>query len=146
MTCAAFLDRLYDDDVRAAQRGRGTIPPDLARHMLDCDACRTAYDFASADELLLTGTLLESPPPIWRAQVLRQMATPPRAAWALRIATVNHVVTWGILAMAASTVLTGQGSAAAYVAAFLTGGTAALLPSSLGKQWMGLLSRPFRWV
>jgi hypothetical protein len=148
VTCAAFLDRLYDDDARAAQRGKGTIPPDLARHMLDCEACRPAYDVASADELLLTRTLLESPPQIWRAEVLRQIqsATPPRAAWTQRIATVNEVVTWGILAMAASTVLTGQSSTATYVAAFLAGGAAALLPPSLGKQWMGLLSRPFRWV
>ena len=128
------------------QRGQGAIPPDLARHMLDCEACRTAYDFASADELLLTRTLLESPPPLWRAEVLRQIARSPRAAWTQRIATVNQVVTWGILAMAASHVLMGQGSTAAYVAAFLTGGAAALLPPSLGKEWMVLLSRPFRWV
>ena len=59
---------------------------------------------------------------------------------------MNEVVTWGILAIAASNVLMGQGSTAAYVAAFLTGGTAALLPSSLGKHWMGLLSRPLRWI
>ena len=146
MTCAAFLYRLYDDDARAAQRGRGTIPPDLVRHMLECEACRAAYDFASADELLLTRTLLAAPTQRWRAEVLRQIARSPRSAWTQRIATVNEVVTWGILAVAASHVLMGEGSTAAYVAAFLTGGAAALLPPTLGKQWMVLLSRPFRWV
>ncbi len=74
------------------------------------------------------------------------MARSPRTAWTHRIATVNEVVTWGILAVAASNVLMGESSTAGYVAAFLTGGAAALLPPSLGKQWMGLLSRPFRWV
>ena len=33
MTCEAFLDRLYDDDVRAAQCGRGPVPTDMAGHM-----------------------------------------------------------------------------------------------------------------
>jgi hypothetical protein len=146
VNCAAFLDRLYDDDARAAQRGRGPVPADMARHMLDCEVCRAAYDFASADEALLTRTLLDSPPQVWRAEVLRQIARSPRAAWTQRIATVNEVVTWGILAVAASHVLMGEGSTAAYVAAFLTGGTAALLPSSLGKHWMALIRRPFRWV
>jgi hypothetical protein len=146
VTCAAFLDRLYDDDARAAQRGGRTIPPDIVRHMLECEACRAAFDLASADELLLARTILESPPPLWRAEVLREIARAPRSAWTQRIARVNEVVTWGILAVAASRVLMGEGSTGAYVAAFLTGGAAALLPPNLGKQWMALLSRPFRWV
>ncbi len=146
MTCAAFLDRLYDDDARAAERGRGTIPADMVRHMLDCEVCRTAFDIASADELLLNRTLLDSPPQVWRAEVLRRIAPSPGVAWTQRIATMNEVVTWGILAMAASNVLMGESSTAGYVAAFLTGGAAALLHPSLGQQWMALLSRPFRWV
>jgi hypothetical protein len=146
VTCAIFLDRLYDDDARAAERGGGPIPPDMARHMLDCEVCRAAYDVAAADELLLARTLSDSPPQVWRAEVLRQIARSPRSAWTQRIATVNEVVAWGVLAVAASHVLMGEGSTAAYVAAFLTGGAAALLPPTLGKQWMVLLSRPFRWV
>jgi predicted anti-sigma-YlaC factor YlaD len=146
VTCDAFLDRLYDDDARAAERGQATVPPDMAAHLLVCEACRSVYDAAGADELLLTRALLDSPPQAWRAEVLRQIAKSPRAAWTQRIATVNGVVTWGILAMAASTVLSGQSSTAEYVAAFLTGGVAALLPASLGRQWMALLRRPFRWV
>jgi hypothetical protein len=146
VTCDAFLDRLYDDDARAVERGQGTVPPDMAAHMLACGACRSAFDSAGVDELLLTRALLDSPPPAWRAEILRQIARSPRAAWTQRIATVNQVVTWGILAMGASHVLLGEGSSAAFVAAFLTGGLAALLHPSLGRQWMGLLRRPFRWV
>ena len=122
-------------EARFRQTWRGTCSS------VTCAGRRTT--FASADELLLTGTLLDSPPPIWRAEVLRQMmARPPRAAWTQRIATVNEVVTWGILAMAASAVLTGQGSTAAYVAAFLTGGAAALLPRSVGKAVDGAAQSP----
>ncbi len=145
MTCEAFLDRLYDDDARAAERGQGTIPPEMAGHMLVCEVCRSAYDSAVADELLLTRALIDSPPPAWRAGVLRQLARSPREAWTQRIATMNEFVTWGILAIAASHVLLGEGSTAAFVCAFLTGGAAALLHPSLGKQWM-VLRRSFRWV
>ena len=77
MTCEAFLDRLYDDDARAAERGQGTIPPEMARHMLVCEVCRSAYDSAVADELLLTHALLDSPPPAWRAGILRQTRALP---------------------------------------------------------------------
>jgi hypothetical protein len=139
VNCEAFLDRLYDNDARAAGRGQGRIPPDMAPHMLTCDRCRAAYDAARADDLLLARALLEAPPPAWRAQVLRQVArSPQHASWSQRIAAVNEVVIWGILAVAASQVLLGQSSTAAYVAAFWAGGAAALLRPGMVKHWQVL--------
>jgi hypothetical protein len=114
--------------------------------MFVCEVCRAAYDCAVADERLLTSALLDSPPPAWRAEVLRQIARAARPSWTQRIATVNEVVTWGILGVATSHVLLGEGTAAAYVMAFCAAGTAALLHPRLGEQWMVLLRRPFRWV
>ena len=145
MTCDAFLDHLYDNDVRAAGRGVGTLPPEMAAHMLVCDKCRAAYDAARADDRLLTRVLLDVPSPAWRAEVLRQIARVPRTSWSQRIATVNDVVIWGILALAASQILLGERSIAAYVAAFGAGGAAALLGPSLAKHWQAL-RRPLRWV
>jgi hypothetical protein len=145
LNCEAFLDRLYDNDARAAGRGLGSIPPDMAAHMLACDICRAAYDAARADDLLLTRALMDVPSPAWRAEVLRQMARSPQASWSQRIATVNEVVIWGILAVAASQVLLGQSSPAAYFAAFGAGGAAALLRPSMVKHWQ-VLRRPLRWV
>ena len=145
MNCEAFLDRLYDNDARAAGRGLGKIPPDMAAHMLACDTCRAAYHAARADDLLLTRALLDVPSPAWRAEVLRQMARSPHASWSQRIATVNEGVIWGILAVAASQVLLGESSTAAYVAAFWAGGAAALLRPSMVKHWQ-VLRRPLRWV
>ncbi len=145
MTCEAFLDRLYDNDARAAGRGLGTIPPDMGAHMLSCDGCRAAYHAARADDLLLTSALLDVPSPAWRAEVLRQIARSPRASWSQRIATVNETVVWGILAVAASQILLGGSSTAASVAAFWTGGAAALLRPSMAKHWQ-VLRRPLRWV
>jgi hypothetical protein len=100
LNCEAFLDHLYDNDVRAAGRGLGKLPPDMAAHMLVCDKCRAAYHAARADDLLLTRALLDVPSPAWRAEVLRQIARVPRTSWSQRIATVNEVVIWGILAVA----------------------------------------------
>ena len=108
MNCEAFLDHLYDNDVRAAGRGLGKLPPDMAAHMLVCDKCRAAYHAARVDDLLLTRALLDVPSPAWRAEVLRQIARVPRTSWSQRIATVNEVVIWGILAVAASQILLGQ--------------------------------------
>jgi hypothetical protein len=145
LNCDAFLARLYDNDARAAGRGLGNIPPDMAAHMLACDRCRAAYHAARADDLLLTRALLDVPPLAWRAEVLRQMARSPHASWSQRIATVNVVVIWGILAVAASQVLLGESSTATYVAAFWAGGAAALLRPSMVKHWQ-VLRRPLRWV
>jgi hypothetical protein len=145
LNCEAFLDRLYDNDARMAGRGLGNVPPDMAAHMLACDRCRAAYRAARADDLLLTRALLDVPSPAWRAEVLRQMARSPHASWSQRIATVNEVVIWGILAVAGSQVLLGESSTAAYVAAFGAGGAGALLGPSLAKHWQAL-RRPLRWV
>lgn len=135
MNCEIFLNRLYDSDARAAARGVGKIPPDMAAHMLACDRCRAAYHAARADDRLLTRALLDVPSPAWRAEVLRQLARSPRGSWSQRIATVNEVLIWGILAVAASQVLLGESSTAAYVAAFWAGGAAALLRPSMVKHW-----------
>lgn len=145
MNCERFLDRLYDDDVRAAGRGLGEMPPDLAAHMLACEGCRAAYQAARADDLLLTRALLDVPSPAWRAEVLRQVARSPRASWSLRIATVNEVVIGGILGVAAAQILPGEPSTAASVAAFWAGGAAALLRPSLTRHWQAI-RRPLRWV
>jgi hypothetical protein len=146
VNCDAFLDRLYDDDARAAERGLGEIPPDMTAHMLTCSTCRAAYDAAQADDLLLTHALLDAPSHAWRAEVLRQISRSPRASWSQRIATVNEVVVWGILAVAASQILLGGSTTAAYVAAFWAGGAAALLRPNLSKQWQVLRRPLLRWV
>jgi hypothetical protein len=143
--CATFLDRLYDDDVRAAGRGLADIPRDMAAHMLECGTCRSAYDAARADDLLLTRALIDVPSPAWRAEVLRQISRSPRAFWARRIATVNEIVLGGILAVAASQILLGESSPPTYIAAFWAGGTAVLLRPRLVKHWQ-LVRRPLRWV
>jgi len=135
MTCQAFLDRLYDEDARAAARGAAPVPADMGAHMHGCAECRTAYDAARADEQLLVHALLDSPPLDWGADVARRIARPRRSPWTYGIATANELVTWGILAIAASQVLIGERSVAANVTAFLSGGAAALLSSSLGKRW-----------
>ena len=147
MTCEAFLDRLYDNDARAAGRGAGRIPPDLAAHMLACAKCRAAYDDARADDLLLTRALTDVPSPAWRAEVLRQSAGSPHGFWSPRIATANEVLIWGILAVAASQVL-GESSIPAYVAAFWAGGAAALLRPSMVKHWQVVRRSlsPLSWV
>lgn len=145
MNCEAFLDRLYDNDARAAGRGLAGIPPDMAAHMVDCDPCREAYHAARADDLLLTRALLDVPSPAWRAEVLRQIARSPHASWSQRIGTVNEVVIWGVLAVAAAQILLGESSTAACVAAFWAGGAGALLGPSMAKHWQ-MLRRPLRWV
>ena len=145
MTCEAFLDRLYDDDARAAGQGSGDMPPDMAAHVLACAGCRTAYDAARADDRLLTRALVDVPSPAWRSHVLQQMARSPRTSWGRRIAAVNESVIWGILAVAASQILLDESSTAAYVLAFWAGGAAALLRPSLTKHGQ-LLRRPLRWV
>ena len=146
VTCEAFLDRLYDDDARAAQCGRGPVPTDMAGHMFVCEVCRAAFDAAVADEVLLATALLDPPSPAWRVEVLRQIARAARPSWTQRIATVNEVVTWGILGVATSHILLGEVTTAAYVTAFCTGAAAALLHPRLEKEWTLLLRRPFRWV
>jgi len=142
LTCEAFLDRLYDDDVRAAGRGLDALPPDLGAHMLACPSCAAAYHAACADDLLLTRALVDMPSPAWRAEALRQIAGSPRASWSQRIATLNEAVIWGILAVAASQILGGS-STSACVAAFGAGGAAALLLPSLTKHWQ-VVRRPLR--
>jgi hypothetical protein len=140
LNCDAFLDRLYDDDVRAAGRGLNALPPDLGAHVLACPGCAAAYHAACADDLVLTRALVDVPSPAWRAEALRQIAGSPRDAWSQRIATVNEAVIWGILGVAASQII-GESSTSAYVAAFAAGGAAALLLPTLTKHWQ-LVRRP----
>jgi hypothetical protein len=142
LNCQAFLDRLYDDDVRAAGHGLAALPPDFAAHMLACPGCAAAYHAACADDLLLSRALVDMPSRAWRAEALRQVAGFPRASWAQRIATVNEGVIWGILAVAASQILGGS-STSAYVAAFAAGGAASLLRPSLARHWQ-VVRRPLR--
>jgi hypothetical protein len=92
----------------------------------------------------LTQALRESPSPAWRAEVLRQIAPSPRSTWTLHIAAVNEAITWGILAMAASHVLLDGSVALTHVAAFWTGGAAALFQVRFRKQFKLLF--PFRWA
>ena len=110
----------------------------MAAHMLACDTCRAAYHAARADDLLLTRALRDAPAAVWRAEVLRQISRAQRPSWSQRIATVNEVVLWGILAVATSQILFGESSIAAYVAAFWAGGAAALLRPNLAKHWQVL--------
>jgi hypothetical protein len=145
VTCAAFLDRLYDEDARAALRGHGAVPRDIAAHILDCQACRAAYDAAAVDEGLLPRVLRQSPPPAWRADVLRRIPRPPRSIWTPRIAAVNEAVIWGILAMAASHILLEGSFTATHVAAFCAGGTVALLRPRFERPLV-VLRRQRRWV
>ncbi len=141
MTCDTFLDRLYDEDARLSQRGLGPIPPDMVRHMRECEACRAAHLDAIADERLLTRALHAPPPPGWQAEVLRQIAPAPRGIdWTRMIATVNEAVTWGVLWLAASRVL-GDGSTAAHVAAFCAGAATALLQARVGRRGLFLFLR-----
>ena len=137
MTCEAFLNRLYDDDAREAQRGGRAVPPDIAEHVAGCAGCRPVYESACADEAALGDALRMSPPPAWRAAVLRHAAQPPRSVWVPRIAAVNEAVTWGILAVAASHLLIDGSVTPTHVAAFCTGAAAALLRPFIGK-----ISRP----
>ena len=69
------------------------------------------------------------------------MARSLHGSWSQRIATVNEVVIWGVLAVAASQILLGENSIAATVAAFWAGGAAALLRPSLAKHWQVLRLR-----
>jgi len=142
LNCEAFLDRLYDDDVRAAGRGLVALPPDLRAHMLACPGCAAAYHAACADDLLLTRALVDVPSPVWCTEALRQIGDSRRAPWSQRLATVNEAVIWGILAVAASQILGGS-STSAFVAAFGAGGTAALLLPSLTNHWQAV-RRPLR--
>jgi hypothetical protein len=118
----------------------------MAGHMFVCEVCRAAFDSAVADEGLLATALFDPPSPAWRAEVLRRITRAASPSWTQRIATVNELVSWGILGVAASHVLLGEGTTAAYVMAFCTGGAAALLHPSLGKQLMVFTRRSFRWV
>ena len=145
MNCQAFIGRLYDDDARAAGRGRGGIPADMTDHMRTCDSCRAEYHAASADDLLLARALRDAPAPAWRAEVLRRISRSRRASWSLRIATANEALIWGILAIAASQVLPGERSMAAYVAAFCAGGTAAFVFPALATHWR-VVRRPLSGV
>ena len=145
MNCETFLDRLYDDDARTAARGLGEVPPDMAAHLLACDTCRAAYHAARADDLLLTRALVDVPSPAWRTTALQEISRSPRASWSQRITAVYEIVIGGILAVAASQILLGEGSTAASIAAFSAGGAAVLLRANLPTPWP-VLRRPLRWV
>jgi len=145
VTCNHFLDRLYDDPVRAAFRGESAVPPDMASHMLDCRSCQAAYHAAADDDRLLTRALRDVPSPAWHGAVLKRL---PRRSPVLRrpwIATINESLAWGVLAIAASNVLLNEHSAIGYVVAFSTGSAAALLRPTRTKPVL-LLRRSLRWV
>ncbi len=117
----------------------------MAAHMLDCRSCQAVYTAAADDERLLTRALREDPSPAWHGAVLKRL---PRHSGVLRrpwIATINESVAWGVLAIAASTVLLNEHSAFGYVVAFSTGSAAALLRPTQTKPVL-LLRRSLRWV
>lgn len=108
MTCAAFRDRLYDQDSRAAWQAGTAVPRDLDRHMGGCGACARAFAEAAADLATLPHGLRVSPPPHLRARLLRDaevaltLPDPPALDW-------RQAASWaaagGALAAAAATVL-----------------------------------------
>jgi hypothetical protein len=62
LTCAAFADRLYDEDCRQALAGRAPIPADLGVHRDGCASCRGAWEEAARDLAALPPLLLEPAP------------------------------------------------------------------------------------
>jgi hypothetical protein len=108
VTCAAFQDRLYEEDCRAALR-EGTAPPaDLEHHMALCGPCREAFAAAAADIAILPGRLRATPPPHLRALLLRDaevaLSVPDRPLIDWRQA-VSWAAVGGALAAAAAAVL-----------------------------------------
>lgn len=108
MSCAAFQDRLYDEDCRAALR-EGTAPPgDLKHHMALCGPCREGFAAAAADIVILPGRLRATPPPHLRALLLRDaevaLSVPDRPLLEWRQA-VSWAAVGGALAAAAAAVV-----------------------------------------
>jgi hypothetical protein len=79
--CEDFVDRLYDEDVRASLAGGPPIPADVASHLANCPACWRLWEESREDLPWLSRGLLEDPPPWLEVRALRAMgeALPPPA-------------------------------------------------------------------
>jgi hypothetical protein len=62
LSCDSFRDRLYDEDVRPALRGRASLPEDVQLHRDACAACRQEWEEAALDLADLPSALLTPAP------------------------------------------------------------------------------------
>jgi len=82
MTCEEVLNRLDDEDCRAALLARGAAPADLAHHLASCEDCRAAWAAASEEACRFAGLLIAPLPPRARGMLLRAFPPPRPLAWA----------------------------------------------------------------
>ena len=141
VTCEAFLDRLHDDDARAAQRGQGPSRPTWPS---TCSSVKCAGRTLTTRQR--TKRYGDGPS---RLAVSSLACGGPATDHSRGSSVVDatdrnrergcHL---GILGVAASHVLLGEVTTAAYVMAFCTGGAAALLyPSWKSNGWFSPAAR-----
>jgi hypothetical protein len=132
LTCAAFADRLYDEDCRRAMAG-GSVPTDMAEHASTCSDCRRSWNEARAD-LEELPALLETPAPLALQRRLRLgLADADRRRawpeWARRTACWTAV--GAATAMTVARVLPGGLPEVAPLAMALTGASLAVVAGTL---------------
>lgn len=125
MRCDAFVERLYDDDVRLAQESGAPPPVDLAQHLECCASCRSEWHDASGDLVVITSALKENPGPAVRRSLL--------AAAEQRARTPNADLDWmGLLSCAGVGFAMGGLLASWFSVDLMCGFGAMLLSSGVG--------------
>jgi len=103
LTCAQFVDRLYDEDCRGALKAEVPLPDELQEHHDSCAACAQEWALAAQDLSTFPALLLESAPLTLehriRARVRGGVRPPPVLDWTqgMTWAAVGAAVAFSVL-------------------------------------------------
>ena len=116
LSCAQFLDRLYDDDCRAALGGVTLLPEDVAAHRRECTACRGEWEAAAADLGMLPGALLEPPPAGLAVRLQNGLVPSMKKTAPAKVFDPAQALAWAALGAAAAMVVASMPSLPAALA------------------------------
>ncbi len=100
LSCATFLDRIYDEDCRRAMEAGVSAPPDIGEHAAACAGCGRAWKQASEDVRLLPG-LLTWPAPEALERRLRVRLAEPRPS-SEQLGWLRRTALWSAVGAAAA--------------------------------------------
>lgn len=115
LTCAAFQERIYDEDCRDAG---SALPADVAAHADACPYCARTLDDLRQDAARIPAWLAVDPPAHLRVRALHaaEVVVPPRGAVLDLVETLSYAAAGGVAgALALSALPIALGAAAGFI-------------------------------
>jgi hypothetical protein len=105
LSCPQFLERLYDEDCRAALAGAHTLPEDVATHRRQCAGCQEEWELAAADAHALPLALADVVPVALPARLHKALGPVVVPASRPSVFDGSHALAWAAVGATAAVIL-----------------------------------------